>query len=66
MTILPVENTILPQIINDWPHQDCARRVVNMMMDQGYSAKSIGSTIFGLCRVEERLPERRTDSGPLR
>ncbi|MBY5482249.1 tyrosine-type recombinase/integrase [Rhizobium leguminosarum] len=45
MTILPVENTILPQIINDWPHQDCARCVVNMMMDQGYSAKSIRSTI---------------------
>ncbi|MBB3163218.1 site-specific recombinase XerD [Rhizobium laguerreae] len=45
MTILPVENTILPQIINDWPHQDCARCVVSMMTDQGYSAKSIRSTI---------------------
>jgi site-specific recombinase XerD len=45
MTILRVENTILPQIINDWPHQDCARCVVNMMMGQGYSAKSIRSTI---------------------
>lgn len=45
MTILRVENTILPKIINDWPHQDCARCVVNLMMDQGYSAKSIRLTI---------------------
>ena len=34
-----------PKIINDWPHQDCARCVVNLMMDQGYSAKSLRSTI---------------------
>lgn len=45
MKILPVENRVLPQIIKDWPHQDCARSVVNLMMDQSYSAKSIRSTI---------------------
>ena len=45
MTILPMENMVLPQIINNWPHQDCARSVINLMVDQSYSAKSIRSTI---------------------
>ena len=45
MTILPAENIFLSQTYDDWPHQDCARSVVDLMMDQSYSAKSIRSTI---------------------
>ncbi|MBM7045676.1 tyrosine-type recombinase/integrase [Rhizobium lusitanum] len=45
MTILPAENIFLSQTFDDWPHQDCVRSVVNLMMDQSYSAKSIRSTI---------------------
>ncbi|MBY5775068.1 tyrosine-type recombinase/integrase [Rhizobium leguminosarum] len=45
MTILPAENTFLSQIIDDWPHRACVQSVVKLMMDQGYSAKSIRSTI---------------------
>ncbi|WP_028732987.1 hypothetical protein [Rhizobium leguminosarum] len=53
MTTLPMENTILPQLINDWPHLDCARSVITLMIDQRYSAKSIRSTILTISAFVE-------------
>ncbi|MHC2295814.1 hypothetical protein [Rhizobium mongolense] len=45
MTTLPAKNVILSQTIDDWPHRACVQSDINSMMDEGYSAKSIPSTI---------------------
>lgn len=45
MTIFPAESTFLSQTVDDWPYRACAQSFVAFVTDEGYSAKSIRSTI---------------------
>ncbi|MGH6805948.1 MAG: hypothetical protein ACREEJ_03725 [Ensifer adhaerens] len=45
MTTTPLENSALWQPIEDWPHRACVRSLIKSMTDEGYTAKSIRSTI---------------------